>query len=244
MYHEISTAFRARSHRYKEENIQPFHLFIDELSASEVLVDVAPGLASEFRKYGAKGYFVTQSLKALPEDCGERLVGNLSHTFTGYPGGDYWHAPLSDVGAVRLGEFACGVNHRDEGPALFVAKIADLDIWGHLRSGEDISERLAENSGLVGVRERCRHAGVLPERIEQWLCTGMAPTVDEVIESQVRDFQDALSERGGHIKDRATEAYRAHLESASNKVGRGLSGFGKKVSASVVRVARFISGRR
>ena len=92
MYHEISTAFRARSHRYKQEDIQPFHLFIDELSASEVLVDVAPDLASEFRKYGAKGYFVTQSLKALPKDCVERLVGNLSHAFTGHPGGDYWPA--------------------------------------------------------------------------------------------------------------------------------------------------------
>ena len=216
MYHEITTAFRSRSYNYKQEDIQPFHsynykqediqpfhLFVDDLPSSDELVRVAPDFMAEFRKYGAKGHFVYQSIRALPEDYVGGLVANLTHVFMGHPGSSYLYeedimhlmgVAGPDAQDMNAGDFLCKIDSMEGGPALFAVESIDLDIWNHLRSIGDISGHVAENSGLVSVRERCRHIVTLPERIEQWLRNGEALTVDEVIDSQVQGFQEFLNE--------------------------------------------------
>ena len=48
--------------------------------------------------------------------------------------------------------------------------------WEHLKSDHDISQQIAENTGLEPVEQRLDHCDTLPERIAHWLQTGQPPT--------------------------------------------------------------------
>ena len=56
--------------------------------------------------------------------------------------------------------------------------------WAHLRTDRDITQQIAENSGLEPVERRLDHYDTLPARIAHWLQTGTLLTTEQAHQTQ------------------------------------------------------------
>ena len=85
---EMVNSFKERGFDYVEEEITPFHLFLDEFqSYAPVIEDLAAVFVQELRKYGAKVHFLNQAPSALSTKLIEAITANRTHMFCGKLGG-------------------------------------------------------------------------------------------------------------------------------------------------------------
>ena len=200
MVGEMVTAFKERSLTHQNgEPVRPFHLFLDEFqSYASVLEAHAAVFVQELRKYGAKVHVINQSPSALSPKTREMLLANLTHLFAGRVGspadaknlaeamggqqptgqhGDDHHGPAPVEGRDLLGmprwHFTCQITLNGKPSPAFQLKGIDANkTWAHLRSDQQITQQITENTGLEPVDKRLDHYDTLPERIVQWLHTG------------------------------------------------------------------------
>ena len=253
MYHEVTTAFRLMSHNYREDRLRPFHLFFDDVQASEWIAGRIPDLTAQYRKYGAKGYFALQDLGRIPETAVNGALSNLSFLFMGRLGDNIGYAEeverrtgiaASDLRSLMPGEFVCRVDV-DCKPEAFKMAGIDLDAWAYMRSDENISERVAQNSDLTSVWERSRHASALPERISHWLRSKVLLSVDEVIDAQIERFRAyPETEVPEFSKVVDEQASRFSNEDAISPPEAKRSWVGKAVAAGAAFLVGFALGRR
>ena len=201
---EMVTAFKERSLTHRPgQPVRPFHLFLDEFqSYASVLEAHAEVFVQELRKFGAKVHFINQSPGVLSAKMREIIIANRTHLFAGRLGspadaknmaeamggqqppgqpGENGHGPATIEGRDLLGmprwHFTCQVTQNGELSAAFQVKGIDVNkTWEHLKSDHDISQQIAENTGLERVEQRLDHCDTLPERIAHWLQTGQPPT--------------------------------------------------------------------
>ena len=195
---EIVAAFKGRSVSYDSENIQSFHLFLDDFqSYASASKRPLRTIVQELRKFGAKTHISNQSMSALPATVADTILGNRTHLACGrsinrsearkiietVEGDRVLFASLEPQQLLELGRnnFVSQVAHGSEKPLAFLLQSVDpSETWAHLRSDEDISAQVAENTGLAPVSERLAHYRALPDRIAKWLKGRLTPADDTV----------------------------------------------------------------
>ena len=88
-------------------------------------------------------------------------------------------APIEgrDLLGMLSWHFTCQITHNGETSAPFQLKGINVEqAWKHLKTDRDISQQIAENTGLEPIHKRLDHYDTLPERIAHWLQTSQPPT--------------------------------------------------------------------
>ena len=201
---EMITAFKERSLTHQPgQPVRPFHLFLDEFQAyASVLEAHAEVFVQELRKFGAKVHFINQSPSALSPKTKDMILANRTHLFAGKlgnlkdadnmaktmggqprtrPSENNQQSPAPIEGRDLLGmlswHFTCQITHNGETSAPFQLKGINVEqAWKHLKTDRDISQQIAENTGLEPIHKRLDHYDTLPERIAHWLQTSQPPT--------------------------------------------------------------------
>ena len=201
---EMIAAFKERSLTHQpDQPVRPYHLFLDEFqSYAPVLEAQAEVIVQELRKNGVKVHFINQSPAGLSPTLREIIAANRTHIFAGRLGNpkdaeyiakamggqprrvgspqDPRAGPTSVDSRHLLGmprwHFVCQVTQDGEPSSAFQVRGINVDqTWAHLKSDRDISQQIAENTGLEPVEQRLDHFDSLPERIARWLETTRTP---------------------------------------------------------------------
>ena len=204
---EMVSAFKERGFTHQSgKRLRPFHLFFDEFqSYASVLGEHAGVFVQELRKCGAKVHFINQSPSALTTPIREMIVANCTHLFVGRlgnpkdaeniakamgggrPSGRHSQdgqgpAPIEGLDLVKMPKwhFICQVTQNGELSSAFQLKGIDVEkTWSHLRTDQQITQQITENTGLEPVDKRLDHYDTLPARIAYWLKTGQLLTTEQ-----------------------------------------------------------------
>ena len=189
---EMVTAFKERGLAHQQgKPVRPFHLFLDEFqSYAAVLESQAGVIVQELRKFGSKVHFINQSPSAVSRPMRDIILSNLTHLFSGRlgnpadaetiakaMGGQQRHqepghprVESRDLLKMAKWHFNCQVTQNGELSSAFQLRGIDANkTWAHLRSDQNITHQITENTGLQPVEQRLDHYDTLPHRIAEWL---------------------------------------------------------------------------
>ena len=189
---EMVTAFKERGLAHQQgKPIRPFHLFLDEFQSYATVFEAQAGvIVQELRKFGAKVHFINQSPSAVPRKMREVILSNLTHMFSGRLGNpadaetiakamggqqrhqDPGHPRVESRDLLKMAKwhFICQVTQNGELSSAFQLRGIDANkTWAHLRSDQNITPQITENTGLQPVEQRLDHYDTLPGRIAEWL---------------------------------------------------------------------------
>ena len=166
-------------------------------------------IVQELRKFGVKAHFINQSPSAVAKTIQQFILSNLTHLFCGRLGNP---ADAETIARAMGGQPRAGHQRDSQGPGglesrdllkmpkwRFISQVTQngelssafqlrgIDVnqtWAHLRSDRDITQQIAENSGLEPVEGRLDHYDTLPARIAHWLQTGEPLTTEQAHQTQ------------------------------------------------------------
>ncbi len=213
MVGEMVNAFKERGLSYQNgKEMRPFHLFLDEFqSYAAVLESLAEVFVQELRKFGAKVHLINQSPSAVPRKMREVLLSNRTHLFIGRLGNpadaetiakamgghqpsrhrEEQQDPVSvesrDLLQMPKWHFISQVTQNGELSSAFQLKGIDANqTWAHLRSDQNITLQVADNTGLEPVDQRLEHYDTLPARIAHWLQHQKLLTIQQALKDHHR----------------------------------------------------------